>query len=60
MTISIERQETPEEIAEREAWAAQQSEQEKAEKVREKNRTAALGKLKKLGLTENEINALLG
>lgn len=55
----IERELTPEEIAEHKAWAAAQLEREQHEMEREKSRTSAQAKLKKLGLTDNEISALL-
>lgn len=59
MTEIIFRDFSDDEIAERELWDSEQSNDEKAQAAREKARTAALGKLKKLGLTETEIDALL-
>ena len=55
---------TDEEIAEREAMAAQaaieQAEREAAEAEKQANKESAKTKLEALGLSEAEINALLG
>ena len=59
MTVDILRDPTPDELAEAECIEAEEAESGKAEAAREKARTAALGKLKKLGLTDAEIDALL-
>jgi flagellar biosynthesis/type III secretory pathway protein FliH len=55
---------TDEEIAERDAQAAQaaieQEEREAAEAAKAAAKAAAMSKLEKLGLTQDEITALLG
>lgn len=51
---------TPEEEAEREAWAAEQIEREAAEAAKVEARASALAKLQALGLDEAEVNAILG
>ena len=48
----------PEEEAEREQWAVEQAERELAEQAKSVARKSAIGKLAKLGLTDDEINAL--
>jgi len=49
---------TPEEEAEREAWAVEQAEREAAEQAKQEARASALEKLAKLGLTQDEVAAL--
>ena len=55
---------TDQEIAEREAQAAQaaieQAEREAAEAQKQANKESAKSKLEALGLSEDEINALIG
>lgn len=51
---------TPEEEAEREQWVAAQAAREKAEEDKSIARESALVKLTNLGLTEEEVQALLG
>lgn len=49
---------TPEEVAEREQWAAEQAEREQADADMATARESALAKLAVLGLTADEIAAL--
>lgn len=58
MTEVYTRELTPQEIAEREQWAVEQSQLEKVEEQRDKARKSALKKLEKLGLTEDEVKAV--
>lgn len=51
---------TPEEEAEREQWAIEQAEREAAEAARVEARESARAKLAKLGLTDDEIAAMIG
>ena len=51
---------TPEEETEREQWAEEQAAREAAEAQKVADREAALSKLKKLGLTDDEVAALVG
>ena len=51
---------TEEELAEREQWAIEAAEREAAELAKVAAKEAALKKLAKLGLTEEEITALIG
>ena len=50
---------TPEEEAERAAWAIEQAEREQAEADKATARETAIAKLAKLGLTEMEIQSLI-
>ena len=50
---------TAEEEAEREQWAAEQAARETEEAAKVEARQSALAKLAKLGLTDDEITALL-
>jgi hypothetical protein len=54
---------TAEEIAQREtdrlAWEAQEAERKVAEEIKENLKASANAKLKALGLTEAEVNALI-
>lgn len=50
---------TPEEEAEREQWAVEQAEREQAEQEKQAARESARSKLAKLGLTDDEVAALL-
>ena len=51
---------TEEEIVERAAWTAQEAEREAAELTKVAAKEAALTKLAALGLTEEEVAALIG
>ena len=51
---------TPEQIAENEAWAAENLRQEAEIAAREAIHQSALAKLQKLGLTEDEAKAIVG
>jgi hypothetical protein len=51
---------TPEQEAEREQWALEQTEREAAEAARIEARESALAKLAKIGLTEDEARAVIG
>lgn len=51
---------TEEEVAEREQWAVEAAELEVTEEAKAEARGAAIAKLAKLGLTEVEIQALIG
>ena len=51
---------TEEELAQREQWAIDAAEREAAELAKIAAKEAALAKLAKLGLTEEEITALIG
>lgn len=51
---------TPEEEAERAQWAAEQEAREAAETARLAARESALAKLGELGLTDDEIAAMIG
>lgn len=51
---------TEEELAEREQWAIEAAEREAAEEAKVLAKEAAMAKLAKLGLTEEEVSALLG
>lgn len=51
---------TEEELAEREQWAIEAAEREAAELAKVAAKEAAIAKLAKLGLTEAEVQALLG
>ena len=51
---------TEEELAEREQWAAEAAEREAAEEAKLAAKEAAKAKLAKLGLTEEEVAALIG
>lgn len=50
---------TPEEEAEREQWAVEQAEREAAEEAKLAAKEAAKAKLAKLGLTDEEVAALI-
>lgn len=50
---------TDEEIAEREQWAVEQAEREAAEEARIAAKETAKAKLAKLGLTDEEVAALI-
>lgn len=50
---------TAEEEAEREAWATEAAEREAAEQAKLEAKEAAKAKLAKLGLTEEEVAALI-
>lgn len=50
---------TPEQEAEREQWAAEQVEREAAETAKATARESAMAKLSALGLTDDEVAALL-
>jgi hypothetical protein len=50
---------TPEEIAEREQWAIEEAERQAAEEAKVAAKEAAKAKLAKLGLTDEEVAALL-
>lgn len=60
----IERDFTAEELAQREAdlaaWEAQEAERVAAVEAAAAARESAVGKLKKLGLTDDEVSALIG
>lgn len=60
MTEIIERPMTPEEEAERAAWAIQIAEQKKIDLAKNAAKESALKKLAKLGLTEAEAKAVIG
>lgn len=60
MTEVIIREMTEEEIAEREAFALEAAEREAEEQARIAAKEAALAKLAALGLTEEEVQALIG
>jgi hypothetical protein len=49
---------TPQELAERKQWAAEEAERQKAEEAKLAAKETAKAKLAKLGLTEEEISAL--
>ena len=51
---------TEEELAEREQWAIEAAERDAAEAAKVAAKEAAIKKLAKLGLTEAEVQALLG
>lgn len=51
---------TDEEIAEREQWAIEAAERESAEEAKLAAKEAAKAKLAAIGLTEEELSALLG
>lgn len=51
---------TPEEEAEREQWAQEQADREAAEIAKEEAKASARAKLALLGLTEEEVVALIG
>ena len=51
---------TPEEEAEREQWALEQAEREQAEEAKVAAKESARAKLATLGLTEDEVLALIG
>lgn len=51
---------TPEEEAERAQWAIEQAEREAVEEAKLAAKEAAKAKLAKLGLTDEEVAALLG
>lgn len=50
---------TEEELAERETWAAEQAQREAAEQARLDAKETAKAKLAKLGLTDDEVAALI-
>lgn len=50
---------TEEELAEREQWAIEAAEREAAEAAKAEAKVKAIAKLAKLGLTEEEVSALL-
>ena len=62
--VATEVELTAEEIADREAaaqaWAAAEAEREAAELAKAGAKASALGKLAALGLTEDEITAIVG
>lgn len=60
MTEFIETPLTPEQIREREQWAIEAAEREAAEEAKLAARVSALEKLTSLGLTEDEIKAVIG
>ena len=50
---------TEEELAEREQWAIEAAEREAAEEAKAEAKVAAIAKLAALGLTEDELAALI-